>query len=184
MTMRERWIDLLYRAATSTRRIRTLLTPVGLAIFAGFTTGFVIAAVWLDRLLGLPPLVNGGAQLVVSLVLLASGVGLTAWSAAHFLLARGTPVPFAPPPRIVATGPYRHVRNPMLTGVFLFLFGLGFALGSASLVLVFVPLYILFNLWELKRVEEPELAKRLGDSYLEYRRRTPMFVPRLRRPRR
>ena len=69
----------------------------------------------------------------------------------------------------------------MLTGVFLFLFGLGFAVNSVSLVFFFAPLYILFNVWELREIEEPELAKRLGDEYAEYRRRTPMFIPGLRR---
>ena len=68
----------------------------------------------------------------------------------------------------------------MLTGVFLFLFGLGLAVDSFSLVFVFTPLYILFNVWELKRIEEPELVRRLGDEYIEYRAQTPMFIPWLR----
>ena len=50
----------------------------------------------------------------------------------------------------------------MLTGVFLFLFGIGLGLNSVSLVLVFTPLYVLMNVWELKRIEEPELVKRPG----------------------
>ena len=65
----------------------------------------------------------------------------------------------------------------MLTGVFLLLFGLGFAFDSISLVFLFTPLYVLFNVWELKRIEEPELVKRLGDDYIDYRQRTPMFIP-------
>ncbi len=67
----------------------------------------------------------------------------------------------------------------MLTGVFLMLFGIGFAIGSLSLVLVFTPLYILVHLWELKKIEEPELIKRLGEDYLAYWSRTPMFIPRI-----
>jgi len=76
----------------------------------------------------------------------------------------------------VNTGPYRYTRNPMLTGVFLFLFGVGFGLNSVSLVLVFTPLYVLLNVWELKHIEEPELIRRLGEEYIEYRRNTPMFI--------
>ena len=71
----------------------------------------------------------------------------------------------------------------MLTGVFLFLFGLGFAFDSFSLVLFFTPLFVLVNLWELKEIEEPELVKRFGDEYIEYQRRTPMFIPGLGRDR-
>ena len=67
----------------------------------------------------------------------------------------------------------------MLTGVFVFLFGLGLAVYSFSLVCFFTPLYILINVCELKAIEEPELIRRLGDEYLEYRKRTPMFLPRI-----
>ncbi len=65
----------------------------------------------------------------------------------------------------------------MLTGVFVFLFGLGFGVNSVSLVFFFTPLYVLVNVWELKQIEEPELTKRLGDEYVEYHRQTPMFIP-------
>jgi len=66
----------------------------------------------------------------------------------------------------------------MLTGVFLFLFGIGFSFNSVSLVFFFTQLYVLINMWELKKIEEPELIMRLGDEYIEYRRNTPMFIPR------
>ena len=78
---------------------------------------------------------------------------------------------------MVNTGPYRYARNPMLTGVFLFLFGIGFIVNSVSLVFFFTPLYVLINVWEIKEIEEPELIERLGDEYIEYQRHTPMFIP-------
>ena len=65
----------------------------------------------------------------------------------------------------------------MITGVFILLFGLGILLRSVSLVCLFTPLFILFNFWELKAIEEPELVKRLGSEYVEYRKLTPMFIP-------
>ena len=114
---------------------------------------------------------------------IAVGVVVTAWSAIHFLKVEGTPVPFNPPPRVVKSGPYRYARNPMVTGVFILLFGIGLAVDSVSLVCFFTPLYVLINVWELKQIEEPELVKRLGDEYVEYRKRTPMFLPGLRRDR-
>jgi protein-S-isoprenylcysteine O-methyltransferase Ste14 len=183
MTLRERWISVLHRAATGTRRTRNLLTPVGLAVFAAFAAAFVVAARVADTMLGLPSLLPEGARLPLSIAVMAVGAILTLWSAAHFLTARGTPVPFNPPPTVVTTGPYRHVRNPMLTGVFVLLLGVGLLLGSPSLVLVFLPLFIAFNVWELKHIEEPELVRRLGDAYVAYRNRTPMFLPRFGRRR-
>jgi len=180
MTIRERWIGLLHKAATGTRKTRVLLTPVGVFVFGLFSALFVLAGVMVDRVFNLPGLLPESVRLPVSIPVVLAGVLLTAWSAFHFLKVKGTPVPFNPPAKVVDTGPYRYVRNPMLSGVFLFLFGLGFALNSVSLVLVFTPLYVLINVWELKHIEEPELVRRLGNDYVDYRRRTPMFIPGLR----
>jgi protein-S-isoprenylcysteine O-methyltransferase Ste14 len=174
---RKSWINLLHRAATGTKKTRTLLTPVGVMIFGAFTALFVCAASIVDGLLNLPRILPDGARLIVSVTMIAVGFAVTAWSVFHFLKVKGTPVPFNPPPKVVKTGPYRYVRNPMLTGVFLILFGLGFGVNSFSLVVFFAPLYVLINVWELKKIEEPELVRRLGDEYIEYRRQTPMFIP-------
>jgi len=180
MSFRERWINLLHRAATGTRKTRALLTPIGVTIFGVFTALFVLAALLVDKLLDLPALLPQDARLPVSIPLMVVGMVVTAWSALHFLKVKGTPVPFNPPPTVVKTGPYRYARNPMLTGVFFFLFGVGFGVNSVSLVCFFTPLYVLVNVWELKEIEEPELVKRLGDEYIEYRLRTPMFIPQFR----
>jgi protein-S-isoprenylcysteine O-methyltransferase Ste14 len=148
-------------------------------VFGAFTALFVVAGMLVDSLATLPKLLPESARLPLAIPTLAVGLGFTAWSALHFLRAKGTPVPFNPPPRLVTSGPYGLSRNPMLTGVFLFLLGLGLAMNSVSLVLFFLPLFILANVWELKAIEEPELVKRLGDEYAQYRRRTPMFIPTL-----
>lgn len=177
MRIRETWIDLLHSAATGTKKTRMLLTPVGLLVFFVFSAFFVLAAIVVDEFLGLPGLLPEAARIPLGVSTIALGITVTGWSAFHFLKVRGTPVPFNPPPKVVSTGPYRYARNPMLTGVFLFLFGIGFCLDSISLVLVFTPLYVLMNVWELKHIEEPELVKRLGDEYIEYRGKTPMFIP-------
>ncbi len=177
MNIRDRWINLLHRAATATRRTRTLLTPIGLLIFGGFTGIFVILSMLMDWWLSLPWPLPSGTTWFIAMLLIAVGAGVTAWSVLHFLKVKGTPVPFNPPPEIVTTGPYRFARNPMLTGVFLLLFGIGFAIKSLSLVVFFTPLYILANVWELNEIEEPELVKRLGEEYVAYRQRTPMFIP-------
>jgi len=154
-----------------------LLTPLGVTIFGAFTALFVFSAILVDRLLNLPSLLPEGARLPVSVSLIVAGLAVAAWSVFHFLKVKGTPVPFNPPPKVVNTGPYRYARNPMLSGVFLFLFGLGLLVNSFSLVIFFTPLYVLINVWEVKKIEEPELIKRLGDEYIEYRNHTPMFIP-------
>lgn len=39
MDIKGRWIDLIHRAATGTKRTRTLLTPVGVLVFGAFMSG-------------------------------------------------------------------------------------------------------------------------------------------------
>ena len=181
MNIRELWVSLLHRAATGSKKIRTLLTPIGAVIFGIFTALFVFFAALVDRALSLPWPFQNAVSWSVSVPMMATGVAAIAWSAFHFLKVKGTPVPFNPPPSLVESGPYRYARNPMLTGVILLLFGIGFTIGSLSLVLIFTPLFVLANVWELKEIEEPELIRRLGEDYLVYRERTPMFLPRIRR---
>ncbi|MGB5391939.1 MAG: hypothetical protein WBP10_17320, partial [Thermoanaerobaculia bacterium] len=108
MRLRDRWIDLLYRAATGTRKTRVLLTPIGLTVFGLFTTLFVLAGLLVDKLLGLPDLLPERTRLSAALPLIAVGVVVMAWSVIHFLKVEGTPVPFNPPPKLVTSGPYRY----------------------------------------------------------------------------
>ena len=151
-----------------------------MTIFGVFTSLFVILSVLVDRWRSLRWPLSSGLSWLIAAPLIVIGVGVAAWSAFHFLKVKGTPVPFNPPPTLVMTGPYQFVRNPMLTGVFLLLFGIGFAIKSLSLVVLCTPLFGLANVWELKEIEEPELVQRLGEDYVAYQQRTPMFIPRMR----
>ena len=172
---------MFYRAATSGRKTRNLLTPAGLAFYIALVGLFIALSIWLDKLLEFPRIINPSLNVAVSLPIMTIGLFLIAWSILHFIKVKGTPVPFNPPPKLVTTGPYSYSRNPMTTGLFIFLAGLGFLLSSISLVLIFTPLFILLNALELKTVEEPELERRLGEEYVEYKKRVPMFIPRFNR---
>jgi protein-S-isoprenylcysteine O-methyltransferase Ste14 len=174
---KNQWIDLLYSIATGSKKIRNIMTPIGAIFFGLFTTLFVVAALQADKWLNLPTLFTRPLNVIVSLPVFSIALLLVGWSLLNFHKVKGTPVPFNPPPELVMTGPYAYVRNPMLSGIFVLLFGLGILFGSVCVIFVFTPLFILVNVWELKAIEEPELVKRLGDEYVEYRKRTPMFFP-------
>ena len=177
MGLKAVWIDFLYKSATGTKKVRTILTPIGAIIFGLFTIFFIIVAIKIDNLLNLPKILISSFNLFISISLIFMGIILTGWSVLHFLKVKGTPVPLNPPPELVNSGPYSYTRNPMLTGIFLLMFGIGFWIGSFSLILVFTPLFILVNTLELKIIEEPELERRLGRKYIEYKKKTPMFIP-------
>jgi protein-S-isoprenylcysteine O-methyltransferase Ste14 len=174
--------EIFYAVATGPQRRRRLLTPVGLLIFTGLLLLVVYGSLFTDRALDLPRLFPGAAGSVIGAFLLAGGLPLWAWCILAFRRAKGTAVPFNPPRELVVVGPYACVRNPMLSGVFACLFGLGFILHSLSMVLVWTPVFLMMNVIGLKVIEEPELELRFGASYRDYRRRVPMFLPRAARP--
>jgi protein-S-isoprenylcysteine O-methyltransferase Ste14 len=157
--------------------MRLVLTPIVGASYVGLIVVFVLLSSAVDRWLTLPKAFIYPVSLATGFLLIASGFSLTCLSIAHFLRVHGTPVPFSPPPSLVVSGPYRYTRNPMLTGIFMQLFGIGIVFGSLSLMFIFTPLFIIINVWELKRVEEPELERRLGEAYVNYKRDVPMFFP-------
>ena len=171
-------VDLIHSIAMGSRRLRAILTPVGLVIFGLSLLVVVLVGLWLDQILRIDSVLSWELRLSVGLPILGIGSALCGWCVVRFRRAAGTPVPFNPPTELVVSGPYRWSRNPMLTAVFTALFGLGVVLHSAGMVIVTIPAYVLLHVIELKLVEEPELERRFGTSYSEYRRNVPMFWPR------
>jgi len=171
-------LQLFHSVATGSRRKRELLTPIGLLIFGLTLAAVVVLGLFTDRVFGMPELLTGTLGVSIGVVLTVLGAMLCGWCVLRFVRAKGTPVPFNPPKELIVTGPYIWMRNPMVTGVFTALFGLGLILHSVSIVLIWTPLYILVHLIELKKVEEPELELRFGAAYIDYKRAVPMFIPR------
>ena len=110
---------------------------------------------------------------------LLCGVGLSfaVWTATLFIkFGRGTPAPWDPPQNLVILGPYRHVRNPMITSVFFMLTGLAILFGTWP-VATWLAIFITANLLYIPRVEEPGLVKRFGEDYVRYKGNVPRWLP-------
>jgi protein-S-isoprenylcysteine O-methyltransferase Ste14 len=179
-TLRDRVVKWLHHVTTGDRQRRARLAPLGPLLFFVIVGVFVAGSLWLDRRLGLPAPLGGGLGYLVGAPLLAGGLLLTGVSMGVFFKTGGTPSPLHPPPALITTGLYGYVRNPMLTGEILAGVGLGLALHSSTITLVGTPLFTALFVVEILLVEEPELERRLGAAYREYRRNVPMFIPRLR----
>lgn len=108
-----------------------------------------------------------------------AGFGLFAWCVGLFArVGRGTLAPWDPTRRMVAVGPYRHVRNPMITGVVAML--VGEALLSGSRVLGgWAASFVLLNHVYFLLLEEPGLTRRFGPSYQAYKTAVPRWLPRV-----
>jgi protein-S-isoprenylcysteine O-methyltransferase Ste14 len=79
--------------------------------------------------------------------------------------------------KLVASGPYRHVRNPLYLGNILMAFGMGL-LASRVGILVIVVGNLTFCL-RLIGLEESNLQREQGESYIEFCRRVPRLWPSL-----
>lgn len=113
------------------------------------------------------------------LLLVGSGLLLAVASVWKFATeGKGTLAPWDPPRRFVVHGPYRFVRNPMISGVILILLGEAAVLRSPAHG-VWAAAFSVLNLLYIPLVEEPQLERRFGDSYREYRRNVRRFIPRL-----
>ena len=80
--------------------------------------------------------------------------------------------------KLVVRGIYRHVRNPMISGVFCILLGEAVAFGSLPL-LGWFGFVVAVNMIYIPLVEEPGLARRFGDDYLLYKQNVSRWIPRL-----
>lgn len=119
---------------------------------------------------------------------LAAILGTTLWLAGAALMiwtirlfwkqGKGTLAPFDPTRRLVAVGPYQHVRNPMYTGVFLVLSGETILLGSPA-ILVYALLFCALPFVYVPLVEEPGLEQRFGAGYRTYKANVPRWIPQL-----
>lgn len=179
MALTDKWIDLIHKTATGNAVTKLILAPVAGFLYFSFISLFVFLSISTDRYLQLPEMISSPWTIIVSAPIILIGFILMVLSVIAFLKVKGTPVPLSPPPELVVTGPYRYARNPMLTGIFLQLFGIAILLSSISLLVFFTPLFIIINAWELKKIEEPELEKRLGQAYVDYKNRVPMFFPKI-----
>ena len=118
---------------------------------------------------------------IVGGALIAAGLVLLIWTV--FLFDRvgkgtlGVGSVLGEPVNLVLRGPYRHVRNPMITGVLGILLGEAVATASGWLLLWFA-VFGTVQATVIRFWEEPHLTRRFGDDYIRYRQHVPRWIPR------
>lgn len=178
MGLADKYAEFIYQIATTENKLKIIMTSMGLIFWFGLSVVLVLASLWLDKLLPMYRLLAPPINLFLSLPLIVIGSSLSLWTVYNFFRARGSPVPLNPPKKLVTTGLYSHIRNPMLLGWIIMLFGVGILLNSISLIFILTPLFILTNILYLKTIEEREMERKFGQEYLEYKKSVPMFIPR------
>ena len=114
---------------------------------------------------------------IVGTLVFTVGFALFVWCVLLFArVGRGTLAPWDPTRRLIVVGPYRHVRNPMITAVGTML--LGETLYFHSMRIGFwLLLFVAMNHAYFVLLEEPGLVARFGDEYARYRAMVPRWLP-------
>lgn len=114
----------------------------------------------------------------ICVVLALVGLSMVVWVSVSFVShGKGTPIPIEPPKNFIAAGLYRFVRNPMYFGALLTLFAEAALFRSAWILLYAGLLWLALHTFTVL-LEEPQLERRFGDTYRDYKARTPRWIPR------
>lgn len=161
-------------AAWTRQRRRLAARSWGQVVLAGVLM-FALPLYLLGAAPAGPPAVTGIGVQVLLLVLLPGLAATRAFAA----VGGGTPLPYDPPTRLVTSGPYSYVRNPMQLSV-----ALGFlvcaALTADPLLLLGTATALCFGSGVAAWHEDAELRRRFGEGWTTYRDQVRPWLPRLR----
>jgi protein-S-isoprenylcysteine O-methyltransferase Ste14 len=145
-----------------------------------FSAIFMAALPWvmhrlLPRALPIPALIR-----TWGIALIALGVAcLLVCLDAFVRRGRGTPLPAQAPRRLVTDGLFGIVRNPIIVAELMVIWGEALYAASLGVFLYAVAITAGSHLVVLY-VEEPTLKKRFGETYDDYCRSVPRWIPKLR----
>jgi ABC-type uncharacterized transport system permease subunit len=83
MTLKTKWIKLIYNLATSTRKTRNFFTPLGALFYGLLTFSFVIIALKVDRLIGITDIFSRPLSIILGLLFFLVAFILIGWSVLH-----------------------------------------------------------------------------------------------------
>ncbi|MGA2167237.1 MAG: isoprenylcysteine carboxylmethyltransferase family protein [Terracidiphilus sp.] len=118
-------------------------------------------------------------QTLIAAALIFAGLTPLLDSIRRFIyVGRGTLMPTVPTERLVASGLYRYVRNPMYIGVLIALTGEAVLFWNSGLVIEGAVGGLAIHFF-VRLYEEPTLARRHPEDYPRYKRHVPRWLPRL-----
>jgi protein-S-isoprenylcysteine O-methyltransferase Ste14 len=161
--------------------MRTSTAAVGSAMFFIVAPGTVVGLIpWLISHWEFhQPAPHWVIAQVIGALLICVGLVPAVSAFVEFVKAGGTPMPVAPPQRLVVSGFNRYIRNPMYFGLLLVIIGEALLFGSLGL-LVYAVLVWAAPAAFVRWYEQPALIRQFGAEYQAYRQAVPAWWPRLR----
>ncbi len=153
---------------------------------SSFIAPFLMCFVLPGLIIRLESTIPSYPKIAPSMELVIAGA-LLIWLGFYFLIktimvfikiGEGTIMLWDPTKKIIITGPYAHVRNPMILSLIIILFGEAVLFGSIGTAALAV-LNVVVNAIYFKFSEEPGLIKRFGAEYKEYMANVPRWIPRV-----
>jgi protein-S-isoprenylcysteine O-methyltransferase Ste14 len=149
-----------------------VIAPPPLIALAALMLG--LALDWLAPLFVLATLMSFWVRVVIGVAILAVGLALPILARRRFIAAGTNVEPWKPVVRVVTTGVYRYVRNPMYTGLMLIVGGIAIACALDWTLVMVLPLALVLRNGVGLR-EERYLERKFGDEYRSYKASVPRW---------
>jgi len=134
---------------------------------------------WITRWQFRPAFFGQELTRAIGVMLIIAGVPALIDSFARFALQGvGTPAPIAPTRRLVVTGLYRYVRNPIYVAVVAVILGQALLFGDGRLLWYGALFWLACHVFVVV-YEEPTLERTFGAEYAAFRANVPRWMPRL-----
>lgn len=126
----------------------------------------------------IPPVDYSWGRFTIGFCAFWGGIAFFVWSFRILVVeGKGTPSPFNPTKQLVIKGPYYYIRNPMIVAIWSILLGETLYFDSLYL-LIWTFVTVIFAMAYVPNFEEPELEKKYGTAYLDYRADVGRWFPR------
>ena len=161
--------------------LRRTAAIVVTAAFLVLAPGTVVGLVpwWISRWQMRAALLGFAPFRMIGVLLIVAGLPVLLESFARFALRGvGTPAPVFPTSRLVVTGFYRFVRNPMYVAVVCLILGQALLLGNVRVLEYAGVAWLVAHLFVLA-YEEPTLRRTYGAEYAAFCAQVPRWLPRL-----
>jgi len=106
-----------------------------------------------------------------------AGLGVAVWARIHLGRFWSGAITLKEGHRLIRSGPYQFVRNPIYTGIITGVAGTAIAIGKVSGLVAIALIYAVYA-WKIRR-EQRLLAAEFGEEYTAYCREVPALVPSL-----
>jgi len=110
-------------------------------------------------------------------IMLTGLIAMIVTISAFIRIGKGTLAPWNPTGKMITGGMYGYVRNPMIMRVMTVLIGESVAIMSMP-IFMWAGIFFLLNTLYFILYEEPDLEKKFGDEYREYKRNVRRWIPR------